>query len=84
MTLRTRGVLLALGLALLPLAVWTVAGVVRAREENRRSVTEQSEMRAGLCSDEGKKYSHGALLRTKSGSVVKCEHGRWIDPSKPR
>ena len=84
MTRRARGVLLALGIVLVPLAVWTVIGVVRASEENRRSVTEQSEMQSGLCSDEGKKYSHGALLRTKSGSVVKCEHGRWIDPSKPR
>lgn len=83
MTRRARGVLLAIGIVLVPVVVWFIAVFIGARQEKHRTVVEQLEMQSLTCLDEQeKKYSQGALVRTKEGKVLKCDHGKWVDPSK--
>jgi hypothetical protein len=83
MTTRARAAAVAAAVLLVPLLVFVLAMAVDSIRKSRDRAADLNRDQTSVCLDEsGAKYSQGALLRLKDGRVVKCHHGRWVDPAK--
>lgn len=66
---------LSLGLILtIPLLLWVILTTL---SERKRPAPVAPRVAAAPCVLEGKRYSQGALVRTKDG-IVRCEAARWV------